>query len=311
MYVSSLSRGWLAGWPPWLADPPPPPLADPPRDGWLGRSAFTLTKRTCFFFTWKSEMFSATFSYAGKNWTECSRNGLKNRWSMKTLTWGTFEGYFPQKEQKSTTDSSRAAVLCTRKQLHSRRGLSAPGKSAIKSLRYVLSHNVHWVADFAKIFLQATKRRNFAEARKVRCHPEEKAFSPSGKSRNETAESETQQQSGVEALVFNDWRMFPWLSSHTWVILVFFCSILPTAFVTKSVRHKWRKIFKQTRIQAEFINVKRLLACLILLLDIVLCLGAALWRVGIIWSVAAKTLFCHKLSLDSLSPLGLKTPFVD
>ncbi len=31
----------LAGYPPWLADPPPL------RDGWLGRSASTLTKRTC------------------------------------------------------------------------------------------------------------------------------------------------------------------------------------------------------------------------------------------------------------------------
>ncbi len=27
---------------------PPPWLADPPHDGWLGRSASTLTKRTCF-----------------------------------------------------------------------------------------------------------------------------------------------------------------------------------------------------------------------------------------------------------------------
>ncbi len=36
--------GWLAD-PPWLADP----LAGYPtlRDGWLGRSASTLTKRTC------------------------------------------------------------------------------------------------------------------------------------------------------------------------------------------------------------------------------------------------------------------------
>ncbi len=69
---------WLADPPPWLADPPlagyPPKVAhddtgslmesclscchgDPPlasypplRDGWLGRSASTLTKRTCFFF---------------------------------------------------------------------------------------------------------------------------------------------------------------------------------------------------------------------------------------------------------------------
>ncbi len=31
---------WLAN-PPWLADPPPP------HDGWLGHSAFALTKRTC------------------------------------------------------------------------------------------------------------------------------------------------------------------------------------------------------------------------------------------------------------------------
>ena len=30
--------GWLAGW-----------LTPPPRDGWLGRSAFALTKRTWFF----------------------------------------------------------------------------------------------------------------------------------------------------------------------------------------------------------------------------------------------------------------------
>ena len=35
------------GGPPWLADPPAW-LATPPRDGWLGRSAFALTKRTCF-----------------------------------------------------------------------------------------------------------------------------------------------------------------------------------------------------------------------------------------------------------------------
>ncbi len=31
--------------PPWLVDQPW--LADPPRDGWLGRSTFALTKRTC------------------------------------------------------------------------------------------------------------------------------------------------------------------------------------------------------------------------------------------------------------------------
>ena len=42
--------GWLI--PPWLTDPPwlaDPPLAGwtPPCDGWLGRSAFALTKRTC------------------------------------------------------------------------------------------------------------------------------------------------------------------------------------------------------------------------------------------------------------------------
>ncbi len=36
--------GWLT---PWLADPP---CLAWERDGWLGRSAFTLTKRTCFFF---------------------------------------------------------------------------------------------------------------------------------------------------------------------------------------------------------------------------------------------------------------------
>ena len=52
MYVSSLS--WRTPPPtPYLADPPswlaPPWLADPPPcDGWLGRSAFALTKRTCF-----------------------------------------------------------------------------------------------------------------------------------------------------------------------------------------------------------------------------------------------------------------------
>ncbi len=35
------------GGPPWLADPPTPPPPPPLRDGWLGRSASTLTKRTC------------------------------------------------------------------------------------------------------------------------------------------------------------------------------------------------------------------------------------------------------------------------
>ena len=30
-----------------LASCPPSWLADPPRDGWLGRSAFALTKRAC------------------------------------------------------------------------------------------------------------------------------------------------------------------------------------------------------------------------------------------------------------------------
>ena len=48
---------WCGGPPSWLTPPPwllagwlTPPLAGyppPPRDGWLGRSAFTLTKRTC------------------------------------------------------------------------------------------------------------------------------------------------------------------------------------------------------------------------------------------------------------------------
>ncbi len=40
-WLATPSHPWLVD-PPWLADPPPP------RNGWLGRSAFALTKPTCF-----------------------------------------------------------------------------------------------------------------------------------------------------------------------------------------------------------------------------------------------------------------------
>ncbi len=45
---STLPLASLLPPPPWLADPPGWLADSPPRDGWLGRSAFALTKRTCF-----------------------------------------------------------------------------------------------------------------------------------------------------------------------------------------------------------------------------------------------------------------------
>ena len=38
----------------WRTPHPPGWLTPPPRDGWLGRSAFVLTKRTCWDFFWQS-----------------------------------------------------------------------------------------------------------------------------------------------------------------------------------------------------------------------------------------------------------------
>ena len=50
------------GPPPWLADPPSPWLGTPLRDGSLGRSAFALTKRTCFVFVKTDDFLRETGS---------------------------------------------------------------------------------------------------------------------------------------------------------------------------------------------------------------------------------------------------------
>ena len=97
--------------PPWLADPPW--LATPPpRDGWLGRSAFALTKRTCSF---SSDKTKAETKGKRKPAFCCSQVSLSTEHDIVP-----FGIRFPLlRYQKRKT---QVTILCCGKQTHNQTG---------------------------------------------------------------------------------------------------------------------------------------------------------------------------------------------